>query len=152
MWPRQTDGEFERNHGDRNRDAFRRLVEQTPPGLVAYVAGVPVGWVSVGPRSAYGRIARSMASHATDGGSVWAIVCFYIRRDHRGRHIGAALVDAAVTYAARHRATAVEGYPLDRVRVRSSDAWWGLVSMFRDAGFTEVARSSPSRPVMRLAL
>jgi hypothetical protein len=24
--------------------------------------------------------------------------------------------------------------------------------MFRDAGFTEVARSSPSRPVMRLVL
>lgn len=150
MWPRQTSAEFERSHGDRNREAFRRLVDDTPPGLLAYEGGEVVGWVSVGPQRLYGRLERSpVTGRGASPDDLWAIVCFYIRRDRRRRKIASALVDAATDYAQSQGASAVEGYPLDRARMRSSDAWWGLVSMFRDAGFTEVGRSSPTRPVMR---
>jgi len=152
MWPYQTGAEFARNHGSRNREAFQQLVERTPPGLLAYAGDEPVGWVAVGPRHGYGRVIRSPLVRRTEGDQVWSIVCFYIRRSQRSKGMGQVLVEAAVDHSRSCGAATVEAYPLDRTRVRSSDAWPGVVSMFRNAGFTEVARASPARPVMRLTL
>jgi len=63
------------------------------------------------------------------------------------------LLEAAVRHARRHGARIVEGYPVEPEK-RQADAfvYTGLLSTFRKAGFTEVARRSPSRPIMRRAL
>jgi len=44
----------------------------------------------------------------------------------------------------------VEGYPLDLPSGATSNG--GSLRMFLDAGFVEVARRSPGRPIMRLVL
>ncbi len=150
MWSRQTSREFDQHHGEDNRAALQRLVEGgRPPGLLAYRDGAPVGWVSVGPRPDFGRLNRSPVTKAVDDVPVWSIVCFYIKRGRRGEGIARALLDAAVDYARSQGAEAVEGYPLDKEKAANSEAWWGLAAMFRDAGFTEIARRSPTRPLMR---
>jgi GNAT superfamily N-acetyltransferase len=86
-----------------------------------------------------------------DGRPVWSVVCFFVAREHRGRGLSIALLRTAVALAARHGARVVEGYPVEPRAGRTGDAfvWTGLASTFARAGFREVARRSPTRPVMR---
>ena len=57
----------------------------------------------------------------------------------------------AIDYAAKRGARLLEAYPIDRKeRGRDDWMWHGAKSMFDKAGFTEVARRKPQRPVVRL--
>jgi len=63
---------------------------------------------------------------------------------------------AGVSFALDHCATAVEGHPVDvaalrAARVSGSALYTGTMAMFVAAGFSELARTFPSRPVMRLS-
>lgn len=152
MWFRQTSREFDKKHGEPNRLSMRAIVDSgRAPGLLAYVEGRPVGWCSVAPRSEFGRIERSRILRAAGGESAWAVVCFFIHRAHRGRGVGEALLRAAVTDATERGARIVEGYPLDpgAGRANNGAAFVGVAAMFREAGFVEVGRHSPGRPIMR---
>jgi GNAT superfamily N-acetyltransferase len=157
MWFRVTQQEFTkgapRGGAGGNRAAMKRLVGAGKvPGLLAYVEGKPVGWVSVAPRAQFGRVERSSVTKPVDEEpNVWSIVCWYIDRHHRGQGVGSELLAAAVDHAKRKGARVIEGYPIDASRRSPSnaEAFPGLASMFRRAGFREVARRSPGRPVMR---
>jgi GNAT superfamily N-acetyltransferase len=152
MFNRQTTREYEAGKGADNRRALKALVDDDRvPGLLAYAGDKPVGWVSVAPREEFGRLQRSPVSKPVDEIPVWSITCFVIDRDHRGEGIGTALLAAAVDYARSQEAMAVEGYPVEPRNDRMPDiyAWMGLASMFRSAGFDEIARRSETRPLMR---
>ena len=152
---RLSSAEYEARKGDRNRRALRRLVAREPsPGLLAYLGGRPVGWCAVAPREAYPKLDRSRVAARVDDRPVWSIVCFYVVRDCRGHGIASALLDSAVDFAVAHGAEVVEGYPVEPAKDEMPDlfAFTGLASMFRRAGFHEVARRSPTRPVMRREL
>ena len=77
-----------------------------------------------------------------------------IHRKHRGRGVATALLDAAVEFAKANGAEAVEGYPVEPRKDEMPDiyAYMGLASMFTKAGFTEIARRSETRPLMRKTL
>lgn len=138
--------------GEGNRRALRGLVDAGDrPGLVAYRDGVPAGWCSIAPRQEYGRLDRSPISKPVDGEPVWALVCLFVDRAHRGRGVARALVRGAVEHARSAGARTVEAYPVDdTVRpVSADDAYHGVVSLLRSEGFVEVARRRPTRPVMR---
>lgn len=130
------------------------------PGLVAYEGDTVVGWVSLGPREDYERLAFSKALGPLDDTAVWSIVCFVVGRKSRGQGLAAALLEAAVEYAREHGATTLEAYPVDTTdgaRIPSSKAFQGTLSMFERAGFEVVARrkSSPNaipRPIVRRAI
>jgi GNAT superfamily N-acetyltransferase len=90
----------------------------------------------------------------TDG-AVWAVSCFVVRPEFRARGMTRALLDGAVEYARSAGARILEGYPVDvaaAVRVSTSRLYHGTLSTFVAAGFAEVARPRPDRPVMRLVL
>jgi GNAT superfamily N-acetyltransferase len=147
--------EFEQRKGEDNRLAMRALAESPhPPGVLAYAGGVPIGWCAVAPREAYPRLGRSRILKPVDAQPVWSIVCFFVARGWRGKGVSVQLIRAAVRHAAAAGATAVEGYPIEPRKDRTPDvfAHTGLASAFRAAGFTEVARRSETRPVMRLQL
>ena len=153
MWWRQTQAEFARGAGEANRDALKAIVDGgRVPGLLAYRTGQPVGWCSVAPREEFGRLQRSPVLRPVDDQPVWAIVCFFVHRRHRGQGVGAALLRAAVRYAAEQGAAIVEGYPVDPEPERGwhpAAYFTGLASTFLAAGFEEVARRRPGRPIMR---
>jgi GNAT superfamily N-acetyltransferase len=156
MFYRVPSREFERLWGKGARAAFRQVVaEGPPPGLLAYRDGAPVGWCAVAPRDSYPRIMRSPVLRPTDqGAACWAIVCFYVVRGERRGGVAAALLEAAVAFAAEHGATTVEGYPKDTegAKRHANEMFVGSMSMFRAAGFEEAGRRSPQRPIMRRTL
>jgi GNAT superfamily N-acetyltransferase len=137
-----------------NRTQLKKLVEAgRAPGLIGYRGKVPVGWVSVGPREEYARLARSPVMKPIDDQPVWSVICFVVPAEYRGQGVAQALLAGAVTYAKKHGAKLIEAYPVDR-RSRSKDEfmWFGAKSMYDKAGFSEVARRKPQRPVVRLRL
>jgi GNAT superfamily N-acetyltransferase len=150
---RLTRREFEAQKGAKNRTAMRALVEQgtKAPGVLAYLGGEPVGWCAVAPREAYVRLERARVLRRIDPAPVWSIVCLFVAPRHRRRGVSVALIEGAARFAAAQGATLVEGYP---VEPKGSEmppvfAWTGTVAAFRAAGFREVARGSPGRPIMR---
>jgi GNAT superfamily N-acetyltransferase len=147
------------NRGAGNRALLRRLTDEgRRPGLIGYRDGVPVGWVSVGPRTEFGRMLRSpvlkLSREEAADASVWSIVCFFLPRANRGRGIGPELLEAAVAFARAAGARAVEGYPVDTRgrRVDSGSVFTGTLEMFARAGFATVHERVPGRPMVRLAL
>jgi GNAT superfamily N-acetyltransferase len=127
-------------------------------GLVAFLDGKPVGWCAVEPRHAYARMLRSMRvpwdgrSEDKHDEGVWAVTCFVTRAGHRKRGITHALARAAVDLARERGTRALEGYPITTKDVILSELHVGTIGAFEAAGFTEVARPSPRRVVMRIDL
>ena len=154
MWWRQTQAEFNSQHGEKNRLAFKSLVESGAiPGLVAYRDGEPVGWCAVEPRESYPRLDRSRILARVDDRPVWSITCFYVKKQHRGTGLMRSLLNASTDWAAKNGACIIEAYPIEaKAGVRPSAAYMGVVPLFLEAGFGEVVRRSPRRPVMRKLL
>lgn len=151
MWWRLTRARFQKQKGAANKRAFRKIVESgTVPGLLAYCGGEPAGWCAVAPREEYPTLERSRVLKRPDQTPVWSISCLFIARPYRRQGLSVQLLRAAVEHARRHGAVAVEGYPIEaRKTLPDVFAWTGLASAFRRAGFAEVLRRSPSRPIMR---
>lgn len=137
-----------------NRARMKALIEAGEfTGLIGYRGRTPVGWVSFGPRAAYRKLARSPVMKPVDDKPVWSIICFVVPAEFRRRGVAHALLRAAVDYARKHGAAIVEGYPFDRkTRTDDESMWFGSKSMFDAAGFDEVARRRPRRPIVRLRL
>jgi GNAT superfamily N-acetyltransferase len=142
---------------DGNRERLHRAVESgSPPGLLAYSAGEPVGWVSAAPREQFAeRLARSPTLRPVPGEGVWSVLCFVVPRPHRGRGVAHALLAGAVAHARSRGAAAIEGVPRDDTGGRrwpNPTAYTGTASMFARAGFTAIDRRRNDRVVYRLDL
>ncbi len=135
-----------------NRAALKALVDAgNPPGLIGYHGKVPVGWVSIGPREEYGRLTRSPVMKPVDDQPVWSVICFVVPSEYRGQGVARALLDGAIAYAKKQGATLLEAYPVDKPgRSNDDQMWFGAKSMYDSAGFEEVARRKPQRPIVRL--
>jgi GNAT superfamily N-acetyltransferase len=146
------------NAGAGNRAALRQRVEEgRPTGLLAYLDGEPVGWVSIAPRAEYERLRTSQTWRPIDDTPTWCIVCFFVRADRRGQGIAADLLDAAIRFARQRGATVIEAYPKDVDAVGNEPIpdhllLWGTLAMFRRAGFVEVARRNRVFPIVRLSV
>lgn len=152
MWWRIPRAQFVAQQGEGNRTALKALCAgPTPPGLVAYIDGVPAGWVSVGPRESYPALERSKSLPRLDDQPVWSIVCFFSDKKQRGRGLLAALIQAAVDYAAAHGARIVEAYPLEDNSTRQKPVllYLGLDTTFKASGFVEAGRPGGERLVLR---
>jgi GNAT superfamily N-acetyltransferase len=143
MYPRLSGAE--RNMGSRQRrEAMTRLARRRrAPGLLAFDGDEPVGWVAIAPRAELVRVDCSRATPRVDDVDVWVIPCITVRPSARGRGIAVALIRAAVAYAAKHRAPAVEAYPrAGSARTKDDNAYFGTEPLFRRAGFRVVRKAS----------
>jgi GNAT superfamily N-acetyltransferase len=123
------------------------------PGLVGYLDGAPVGWISLGPREEYLKLQRSRVMKPVDDAAVWSVVCTYVAKTHRGMGLQHRLLRAAIDYARDHRVRLLEAYPVDKPERSHDDfMFFGSRSLYERAGFTEVVRRSPTRVVMRRAI
>lgn len=142
-----------------NRSALRLEVStaSVPPGLIAYTDGRPVGWTRVLPRQQLPGVSanRALRRVLTDDDGAWWVTCFAVQQRFRSIGVARALLDAAVVHARQYGATAVEGHPVDTdaleaERTSGSALFTGTMRLFVAAGFSEIGRTYPSRPVMRL--
>jgi GNAT superfamily N-acetyltransferase len=135
-----------------NRKDFERIVNSgPPPGLLAFDGDCAVGWCQITPRNALPWLDRTWRLRRIDEAPVWSISCFYVRIGSRRRGVSSTLIRAAVEMARQAKAPAVEAYPLDS-NLSPSATSTGYASTFARAGFKEVARHSPERPIMRYEL
>ena len=132
-----------------------------PRGLIALLDGEPVGWVSVAPRSDYLRLPRTrlVAEGSPDADftdpTIWAIVCFTVAPTHRRSGVARALLAAAIAHAIAGGAARIEAYPIDTDALasapgpaRAGDLNTGTLALFESAGFLEVGRPKPARPIV----
>lgn len=154
LWWRLPRAAWNQGRGAPNRQTMRRLVQKGAiPGLLALEAGRAVGWIALAPRTDYPALARSRILAPVDPQPVWSITCFYVAPSHRGRGLTVELLEAAARHARQHGATLLEGYPVEPAKTQPAPfVFTGLASAFRRAGFREVARRSPTRPIMRRTL
>jgi GNAT superfamily N-acetyltransferase len=140
---------YRKNPPDKNKAAFSELVEHgPPPGLLALDGDLAVGWCQLTPRDSLPWLDQAWRLKRVDEVPVWAISCFYIRKGYRRQGVTAALIDAAIDAARSAGAPALEAYPLDG-ELTPSTSHTGYASTFARAGFKEVARHVPPRPIMR---
>lgn len=134
-----------------NKASLREIVaSDAPPGLVAFHGDLAVGWCQLTPREALPWLDRMWWFQRVDDLPVWSISCFFVRRAYQRRGVMTQLIAAALQSAKRARAPAVEAYPIDTTAPGStSNTFTGLASTFARAGFKEVARRTPARPIMR---
>ena len=146
MYPRLTEADMQELRGpglnQRRRDAMTKLARRRrAPGLLAFDGDEVVGWIAIAPRTELKRIESSRATPRVDNEDVWVIPCITVRPTARGRGIALALIRAAVAYAAKQGAPAVEAYPrAGTARTGDDSAYFGTEPLFRRAGFRVISK------------
>jgi ribosomal protein S18 acetylase RimI-like enzyme len=137
-----------------NKRQLKALVDRgVVPGLVGYEKSRVIGWVSLGPREDYAKLARSSVMKPVDDKPVWSIICFVVDPEARGRGVAEGMLKGAMAWGRKCGVRLLEAYPCDKpARARDDSMWFGAKSMFDRAGFTEVARRKPMRPVVRRSI
>lgn len=147
--------EYHDGGSEANRAKFTELVMKSkePLGLPTYKGGAPVGWCAVGPKSRYTRAVRTPTLKGGDPAEdsrTWFVPCFFVHADHRRSGVTKLLLEHAVSLAAKHGASSVEGFPFSGEARRSSgDKQVGREAVFVAGGFSPSRRPSKQRVVMR---
>jgi GNAT superfamily N-acetyltransferase len=88
-----------------------------------------------------------------DDQSVWSVTCFYVARNYRRKGVTVSLLNAAVEHVRHKGGRIVEGYPVDTAKdMPAPFIFTGTASAVQKAGFKEVARNSPTRPIFRFEI
>lgn len=145
---------FEEVKGQGTRQMHKSIVDSgAVTGLLAYWHGEVVGWVAVEPRSAYEKLAHSRILKPVDDLEVWSITCLYVAKKFRRKGIAVSLINAAVDHVRKQRGKIVEGYPVDvQGDSPAPFIFTGTASAFQQAGFKEVKRNAPTRPIFRYVI
>lgn len=146
--------EYEEARGFETRQMHKSIVDSgVATGLLAYLHGDVVGWIAVEPREAYPKLAHSRVLKPVDDQSVWSVTCFFVAKKFRRQGIMVGLLKAAVEHVRRQGGKIVEGYPVDVQKdMPAPFIYTGTASAFEQAGFREVARQAPTRPIFRFFL
>ena len=149
---RLKNSEYQKNQGTGNKKKMLKLVKRKNPiGILAYLKNIPIGWCSVSPRKNLVRLETSRVLTKVDEKEVWSINCFFIKKEFRNKKITNDLIVQAIKFAKKHGAKILEAYPLD---VKRKDypqvfAFTGFKNPFIKNGFTEVARRTKNKPILR---
>jgi GNAT superfamily N-acetyltransferase len=144
--------------GGGNRRRFEGMAGgDSPMGVLASIAGTPVGWAACGPRSRF--LGANPSRHPllgerprTEDATAWLLPCVFVHAGHRGQGVSHALVTAAVSLAQQHGATALEAWPSSAGNPSKADAFMGREELFAELGFRCVTRPVSGRAIMRLDL
>jgi len=152
MWWRISRKQFEQQQGEGNRQALKAIVDSNRvPGILGYLDELPVAWCSVAPREEFGSLNRSPVLKPLDDEPVWSIVCLFIDKKYRGQGMVEKIIHAAIDHVAVQGGKILEAYPyvLKSDSAPPTTTFMGFTTVFERAGFTEVARPSDSKRIMR---
>lgn len=152
MWWRCTRKEFEANQGENNRKALKALVDGgSVPGLIGYVESKPAVWCALGPREDFPSIGRSRILKPIDDVPTWSLPCLFVGKGFRGKGLAEKMIQGAVDYVRAQGGRMIEAYPTvpRGGKLPPVSSFMGFPEIFARAGFTEVARPSDARMIMR---
>ena len=129
--------------------AIKMLDKNQIHGYLAYDGDHPVGWCNAADMESYAGFVPAFARDITSRKTI-SIVCFEIAPDYRGMGIASAFIDRVCADAKSRGYVAVEGYPKLSDQRNDFD-YQGPVSLYKKAGFIEVARGK-EQAVMRKVL
>jgi len=137
------------------RSALRsQVASELPPGVLATDSGTPVGWCAVAPRSDYPRVTASPNWRGGDP-DAWVVTCFVVRVGHRRQGLAGELLAGAIDFARARGAAVLEACAVDLDQVgnaSAADLYRGPLSVYLDAGFNELSRTSPRWVLVRKVL
>jgi len=160
MWPFLRAKDWQAMPREERRDALKDKVSDGPaPGLLAYRGNEVVGWIALGPRERYLRFQLGKTSKPLETDTAeelrltHAVTCFFIRSGHRKDGLMARLLEAGVAHAHAAGAAYLDACPIESDKpLQWGEGFVGIAPVFRRAGFEEIARRSPRRPLMRKSL
>ncbi len=124
-------------------------------GLLAFDGALAVGWMKLTPRAAVPKLRRLPVYRALDLGpdaGVFAIGCFLVHPEHRGRGVARALLAAADAHVRAWGGHAIEAYPRRTSEpMHPEQAMQGPLATLLAQGYVEVGGEAPY-PVLRKAL
>jgi GNAT superfamily N-acetyltransferase len=145
---------YEEARGLETRQMHKSIVDSgIATGLLAYLHGEVVGWIAVEPRESYPKLAHSRTLKPVDDQPVWSVTCFFVAKPFRRKGITVELLKAAVQHVRKQGGKIVEGYPVETQKdMPAPFIYTGTASAFQQAGFQEVARRTPTRPIFRFII
>ena len=121
-----------------NRDAMvARLREGGTYGYLAYVEGLPAGWVNASTRDKY-EYYRTVDPGGPKPEDVIGISCFIVAPPYRQHGVAEALLDRVMADAAERGAMWVEAYPFNEAHDADSKNFRGPRPMFDGRRFEPV--------------
>ena len=140
-------GDFDPTDGVHNRPGKAEQVRREGGfGLLAYQETSAAGWCNCAPNPS---LRRLEPFGVPQDPAIATIVCFVVRPDLRRSGVASALLGAAPAYARSLGCTALDAYPLPEPAGPSEQIsaegrnYHGFASMYRAAGFDEVATAGP---------
>jgi ribosomal protein S18 acetylase RimI-like enzyme len=136
---------------ERNRWEKKALVETCRShGVLVYAQKEPVGWCQFGLSEELPRIEKNPKYRkppSENGGPLWRITCFVVRKKYRRRGVARTALRAALTAIHSEGGGLVEAFPVKQWG--SYQKYRGTVSMFEREGFQIIAPLGESNVLMR---
>ncbi len=148
------------NTPEAREDLRDQMGRPVPPGVLAYADGLAVGWLRICPLADFTRILASrglakLAAGPDQLAGTWLASCFVVRVGHRRQGVASALLRGGIEVARERGARRVIGRPVDlavKGKASSNDLYVGALTTFLKAGFREIGRLTPQRPLVELLL
>jgi GNAT superfamily N-acetyltransferase len=155
MWFRLSKKEFDANKFAGNKNLIKKIVKTgKPTGLIASIDKQPVGWIAFAPREDYIRIENSRSLKRIDEKPVWAITCFFIKKEFRKQGFSTRLIRGVIEYARKEKIKTLEAYPVIPYsdKAPASFLWTGILSSFLENNFTIVQMNGKTKAMVRLEI
>ena len=118
-------------------------------GRLFYLDEKPIAWCRVGPRSVWPKLCEIF--HLNSAEPVYALTCFGIKEEYRGRGWVHEAMRLTLNDLAVHGVKIVEGFPrkLD-VPAEPSEVWMGPLRVFQQAGFAKIGETEKYFHMMKI--
>ena len=145
VWRLTKEEQKRNNTANRKKFIRKRVLSQTPIGLLAYIDDEPVAWCSVAPRETHQRLG---GDESID--KVWSITSFFVRKEYREQGLVDQLIIHAQKYARKNGARYIEAYPV--APESPSYRFMGFTKTFKKANFEFIKKAGTRRNVMTYKL
>lgn len=118
-------------------------------GYLMYADGDLVAWLQCGPRDGWPKLSAQYGLEPDP--EVWAITCFQLVPELRGRGLGHRLLEHVLEDLRARGVVRVRGFPRRGEDLDPGAVWTGPEAVYRRAGFF-LERDDPERPVSAKSL
>ncbi len=154
FWRVEKGESYEALKGKKAKARIKKLITSGKAhGILAYVDGECVGWLSFDRRPEYPKLDRAPSTGPIDDAArVWSLPCFFVKAGFRGKGVATALLEAGQKEIRKlaKKGEVMESYP-EKVTGKGSAAflYTGTIPLFEKQGFELVQIRPHGRQRMR---